>query len=531
MIEGDWVYHHRFSVAIARRINEEGWSVWQLRPNGEYALHGITSVVYATIAPEPWTLIPLQAALHATSTLLLVYILQLFVSSWRVVVVAALSFLLFPTSLITYAQITKDGYSICGGFMFLYGWLLLARWPEGQNRRRLIKIAVLIAGGATVGWIARPYLVQIMMGLSALFAILVALRMIVLSIRRAVPPIQGVLASATAWLMVAILIPFNALGADMYLVDSAPRPPAAVSPSAAAVSPSADAARPSGEAARMSDKAPRRAGEAPHPSGEAARLSDKDSRRSGEAAPPSGEAARVFDKDPSPSDEAAPLSGKAARVSDKAASQAGGAGRVSDKGDRPSGEALLASRPADTPLALLAAPVRESRYIVPWNSAWWVPAVIDNRMYSLALLRYRWQGSVGRSTVDQDVMPASPTEVVAYLPRLITVGFMAPFPAHWFEQGAFKSTTMMRRTVGVEMVLTYVALVGLLLNVWRWRARLEFWFVLAYGGVTTLIWAFIVPNIGSMHRARFGFLMVLVALGIAGILSSPRFDWIARGGR
>lgn len=141
-------------------------------------------------------------------------------------------------------------------------------------------------------------------------------------------------------------------------------------------------------------------------------------------------------------------------------------------------------------------------------------------MYSLVLLRNRWKGTVGRSTVDQDVMPTSPKEIAAYLPRLLVVGFLAPFPAQWFEDGAFASTTLMRRAVGVEMVLTYVALVGLALNVWRWRARLELWFVLAYGGVTTLIWAFIVPNIGSLHRARFGFLMVLVALGIAGMLSS-----------
>jgi hypothetical protein len=141
-------------------------------------------------------------------------------------------------------------------------------------------------------------------------------------------------------------------------------------------------------------------------------------------------------------------------------------------------------------------------------------------MYSLVLLRNRWKGTVGRSTIDQDVMPASPQEIRSYLPRLVAVAFLAPFPAQWFESGAFESTTLMRRAVGVEMVLTYVALLGLALNVWRWRARLELWFVLAFGGVTTLIWAFIVPNIGSLHRARFGFLMVLVALGTAGMLSS-----------
>ena len=443
LIEGDWVRHHLFTADLAKRIREEGWSVWQLRPNGEYALHGIPSAIYALIAPEPWTLIPLHAALHATSTLLLVYILRLFVSSWGIAVVAALSFLLVPSALITYTQITKDSYSICGGLMFLYGWLLLARWPEGQTRRQVVGIAALIAGGATLAWSARPYLVLIMTGLSAGFASLVVMRMIVLSIRRTVLPIRGVLASAMAWLMVAMLIPFNLLGAEMYLAD--------------APSSSAGAASPPAAPTNSTAEAPRRPGAAARPPGEEAHLS-------GAAVPP--------------------------------------------------------PRPADPTPAAPASTRRWGRINAPWYAPEWLPTAIDNRIYSLVLLRNRWKGTVGRSTVDQDVMPTSPGEIVAYLPRLMAVAFLAPFPAQWFEDGAFESTTLMRRAVGVEMVLTYIALVGLVLNLWRWRARLELWFVLAYGGGITLIWAFIVPNIGSLHRARFGFLMVLVALGIAGMLSS-----------
>ena len=109
--------------------------MWRLR-NGEHALYGINAAVYALTVPEPWTLIPLQAALHATSALLLVYVVRPFVSSWGMAVGGALPFLLFPSSLITYAQITKDVYSICGGLMFLHGWLLLARWSEGGGGRR-----------------------------------------------------------------------------------------------------------------------------------------------------------------------------------------------------------------------------------------------------------------------------------------------------------------------------------------------------------------------------------------------------------
>jgi len=532
LIEGDWVRHHLFTADIAKRIREEGWSAWQLRPQGEHALHGIPSALYALIAPEPWTLIPMHAALHATSTLLLVRILRLFVASWGIAVVAALSFLLFPSALITYTQITKDAYSICGGFMFLYGWLLLARWPEGLNRRQGIEIALLIAGGATVAWVARPYLVQIMLGLSAGFATLVAARMIVLGIRREVRPIRGVLASVMAWLMVAALLPFNAFGATMYLADadSAPAPAPSLTPEArtdlanlwaerltelfeacfliqrAPSLPSVES--PFAKDAAAAAIAARRPGGPTNRPGELARRLDEAIRRLGEAGHPAGEAER-------PPDETVRRPGRTVRPP-------GAARRRPDAAVRQADEAAPPARPADPPPALLPPPARATRPYVPWNTPWWVPSAIDNRMYSLARLRSRWKGTEGRSTIDQDVMPASLPEVAAYLPRLMVVAFLAPFPAQWFEDGAFASTTLMRRAVGVEMLLTYVALVGLALNVWRWRARLELWFVLAYGGVTTLIWAYIVPNIGSLHRARFGFLMVLVALGIAGILSSQR---------
>jgi len=434
--------------------------------------------------------------------------------------VAALSYLLFPTSLITYAQITKDAYSICGGFMFLYGWLLLARWPEGLNRRQVIEIVVLIAGGATVAWVARPYLVEIMMGLSAGFATLVAIRMIVLGIRREVRPIRGVRASVMAWLMVVMLTPFSALGADMYLHDSPPSAPDAASPSGGAVSVAAAAERPSVEAAGPSGEVLRQSAETERRRVEVFRRRAEILRRPGEAA----RGTEAMRRPGETSEEAARRFEAAARRADEAARRFEEAARRPSEAAPLSGKTVPPSWPADTLPAPLASPVPATRPAVPWSTPWWVPSAIDNRMYSLAMLRYRWTANFGRSTVDQDVMPANLKEVVAYLPRLMAVGFLAPFPDQWFEKGSFGSTTMMRRAVGVEMVLTYVAFVGLALGVRRWRARLELWFVLAYGGVTTLIWAYIVLNIGSLHRARFGFLMVLVALGFAGILSSLRLD-------
>jgi hypothetical protein len=148
-----------------------------------------------------------------------------------------------------------------------------------------------------------------------------------------------------------------------------------------------------------------------------------------------------------------------------------------------------------------------------------MPAAIDDRIYSLVVLRHRWRDNEGRSTLDRDVVLESPGRILAYLPRLTALGFLAPFPGQWSEQGSFLSTSIMRRAVGFEMMLVYAAWVGLASAFWRWRGRLEWWFVVAYGGVTTLVLTVAIPNIGSLHRARYGFLMALVAVGTACIVS------------
>ena len=475
LVEGDWVRHHQVTADLARRIHEEGWSTWEFRPGGEHALNGINSAVYALTVPEPWTLIPLQAALHATSTLLLVYILRLFVSSWGVAVVGALSFLLFPSSLITFAQISKDAYSICGGFVFLYGWLLLARWPERSSWRRMIGIVALIMGGATLTWTTRPYLVEVMQGISVGFATLLMVRNAAASIRRAMLPSQGVLASAMAWLIVALLIPFESLGSELYFVGSD------------GYLASSNRMSPAAAIARLTEGPP-------------ATQSEPEEPPATQSEP---------EEPPATQSEAQPLS-----IVDVALTEVD--------------PTVTLQWLSDHYAAIAAARARST---VPWNNSWWLPAAIDDRLFSLVALRNRWEENEGGSTVDQDVMPESPGEVLAYLPRLLAVGFLAPFPGQWFEDGSFESTSIMRRAVGIEMMLVYVTWVGLALSIWRWRASLELWFILAYGGVHTLALAFTIPNIGSLQRARYGFLMVLVALGIAGatsILSRGRIDKVAR---
>lgn len=121
---------------------------------------------------KPWTLISLNAALHATATLVLL-ILQFFVPNWRVAIWAVLPFFLYPTTLLWTTQILKDGYSIAGFLLFLYGWLSLVRLRTWQRVRWLpiLPLAWIILGGLLI-WVVRPYILQMMQGIGGGFALL-----------------------------------------------------------------------------------------------------------------------------------------------------------------------------------------------------------------------------------------------------------------------------------------------------------------------------------------------------------------------
>jgi len=60
---------HNIAVDLAKKIHAQGWSAWELRPDGQ-ASAGIAGAVYALTVPKPWIVIPINAALHATATLL-----------------------------------------------------------------------------------------------------------------------------------------------------------------------------------------------------------------------------------------------------------------------------------------------------------------------------------------------------------------------------------------------------------------------------------------------------------------------------
>jgi len=158
-----------------------------------------------------------------------------------------------------------------------------------------------------------------------------------------------------------------------------------------------------------------------------------------------------------------------------------------------------------------------------WSSSSWLPGWIDKKMSILSDRRTSaiksWtnaSGDIKGSNIDTDIFFDNAGDILRYLPRSIQIGFLAPFPTDWIGQGSKAPNTIMRRISGLEMVVSYIIWFGLPFTLWFFRKRPELWIMAIFCTSMLLIYVMGTPNIGSLYRFRFPFVMPLLGLGVAG---------------
>ena len=416
---GDSLGFHQNAALLAEQIREHGWSRWQLKPGpaGDSPV-GIAAALYAVFGANPLVLLPLNAAVHGLSAVLLVTILC-HVSVRRVDAAwGALPFVLFPTAAYWHSQLHRDGIYILGIYAWLAGTLLLFR-PEAMTVRRWATTLGLIVLGGALTWLSRPYVMVVIAGLTGGAALLLGGFGVRWMKRRQLRPAH--LLARVAFLLV-LCVALRAVGGagrtDIpdYAIDRYTRVPASA------------------------------------------------------PAPP-------------------PVQAPAGVAVDSAG----------------------ATVPAEEQLRLRREQCQQ------WQDTAYVPRVLEDLALSLVVTR---EGSYGssylgaRTTLDWQRCIMSVGDLVAYLPRAVQIGLFAPFPSQWFESSASGGRAA-RALAGGEMLLAYLAMAAAVLSAWRFRRRPELWVVLFVALAMLVLYAIATPNLGTQHRMRYGFLMLVVGLGVA----------------
>jgi len=352
LLQGDSTKMHFRAVNLAQDISDQGWHVWELKPGrGDMAPIGIAASIYTLTTPELWTLIPLNAAMHATAALLLLIIINQLLRDWRIAFVTVLPFWLYPSAMNWYTQIHKDGFAIAGIYLFLYGWIKLTQEkPIEKNYRRISLSIIWIVVGFILTWIMRRYLSIAMLSFCISIILFLVLGYWIGSLKN----------TNSRYIFLSII--FLSL--------------------------------------------------------------------------------------------------------------------------------FLAYKPS-LPLT--------NKILSP---------IFYHRNYFVS--------KGGLSNYDETVRFETVGDILSYIPRATQIAVFAPFPELWFGQGNEPQTTIMRRVVGIEMVGIYISILGLPISIWRWWRKIEFWVPFTFSISMAVLYSLVVNNMGALYRYRYGFTMILVALGVSG---------------
>jgi hypothetical protein len=421
---------HHIAVNLAQKIHAQGWSAWELRPDGQ-ASAGIAGAVYALTAPKPYIVVPINAAVHATATLVLLCIVQIFLPNWRKALWCILPFLLYPSAMTWYTQNHKDGYFILGSFMFIYGWILLARTEAWRNiwGRPLTAVFFSLLGVVLV-WIVRPYGVQMMQGVGVVLSLLLTVVFVISGARGQIVWQKAIMGIFVAWAVVVVMTPLTEGGISAVVPVS------------------------------------------------------------------------THEK----------ISESTTKDSISATASASAHEKISESTTKDSISATASASAHEK--------VSESEFL--WKESDVVPPFLENKFYAFAKVRKGFISSYpdAGSNIDMNVSFQSVWEIIIYLPRAAEIAFLAPFPSQWFKQGALPVNTMMRRISAVEMVGVYFAFIFLPYAIWHWHRRIEIWLILFFCSSMMLIYAIGICNVGTLYRIRYGYLMTLVGIGVAGIFAA-----------
>jgi hypothetical protein len=152
---------------------------------------------------------------------------------------------------------------------------------------------------------------------------------------------------------------------------------------------------------------------------------------------------------------------------------------------------------------------------------------LDNTFSSLACTRDALTQALpsAKSNLDLDVTFNSAADVVAYAPRALQVGILAPFPNMWFAEGTTQTSRVFRTVAAFEMGVMYVALLGLCILIalmfknksgLRFEQKMAIAALMLFALLWVEIYALASGNVGSIYRVRFPIMLLWMGLGLLG---------------
>jgi hypothetical protein len=162
-----------------------------------------------------------------------------------------------------------------------------------------------------------------------------------------------------------------------------------------------------------------------------------------------------------------------------------------------------------------------------WKETPGIPAVVDAQFKKIAKFRSKFirAWDYAGSNIDSEVTFHNALDMIRYIPRAAEIGFLSPFPNLWFSEGEKETGRLTRFVSAFEMILVYVILLGVPVFLWRAQKKYAIWVILFVCTLMLITYAMTIPNVGSLYRFRYPYLMPIVGFGLAGwtwVLFEPK---------
>lgn len=112
------------------------------------------------------------------------------------------------------------------------------------------------------------------------------------------------------------------------------------------------------------------------------------------------------------------------------------------------------------------------------------------------------------SDIDPQVQFSSTGEMLRFIPRAFVIGFFAPFPRMWVQEGSFGFAP--RIVSGIETLAMYFLYVAAGLCVWRERRNRKMWLLFLVATIGMLALGLVVVNAGALFRLRYACWILMI---------------------
>ena len=107
------------------------------------------------------------------------------------------------------------------------------------------------------------------------------------------------------------------------------------------------------------------------------------------------------------------------------------------------------------------------------------------------------------------------------------IGLLSPFPRDWFEKGQ-ATGKIGRLLAGMEMIIWYLILSGFIFVVFKDPSVLKpFATVFLFSITLILLYAYVIPNFGTIFRMRQAYMIPFFLFGAYG-LSLMRYNFLKK---